>query len=146
MQIAYSHPGSWTGVSGENTAGPFLSLRFASWAPWVVRYFAVEGAGRGQNPELISVSQTILLVSFTNVNYMRMTKRNVELRRIKDRMPWVGWLGKSLIKHLVFSQYTVTCNKMKCGTRRAFGTSGKAGSCKHWLVKVFYISAHSFEK
>ena len=61
-------------------------------------------------------------------------------------MPWVGRLGKSLIKHLVFSQYTVTCNKMKCGKRRAFGTSGKAGSCKHWLVKVFYISAHSFEK
>ena len=60
-------------------AGPFLSLRFASWAPWVVRYFAVKdiaydsfffffffffffrgrgwgGGGRGQNPELTSVS------------------------------------------------------------------------------------------
>ena len=75
---------------------------------------------------------------------MRMRKTKCRTKAYKGSHAMVRMAGEKVYKTLSF--LTVTCNEMKCGTRRAFGTSGKAGSCKHWLVKVFYISAHSFEK
>ena len=62
----------------------------------------MEGGGRGQNPELISVSQTILLVSFTNVNYMRMTKTKCRTKAYKGSHAMGRMAGEKLDKTLSF--------------------------------------------